>query len=87
MYRTVIIFILFPVILWSEEKSNQNEWNTLKYFVGAWVGHETGKAGSGKGEREHKFIMNDNKFTEIFELAPPEKDFKVYLKNHWKRKE
>lgn len=31
-------------------------------------------------------IMDDNEFNEIFELAAPEKDFQICVKNHLKRK-
>ena len=31
-------------------------------------------------------IVNENEFTETFELAEPGKDFKVYTINHFKRK-
>lgn len=31
-------------------------------------------------------ILNDDEFTETFELAPPEQDFEVYIENHFKRK-
>jgi len=31
-------------------------------------------------------ILNENEFTETFELAAPDKDFEVYIENHFKRK-
>lgn len=31
-------------------------------------------------------ILKDDEFTEIFELAAPEKEFEMYVENHFKRK-
>lgn len=31
-------------------------------------------------------VLNNDEFTEIFELAAPEKNFEVYTKNHLRRK-
>jgi len=36
--------------------------------------------------RETYRILNENEFTEIFELAEPGKDFQIYSTNHFKRK-
>jgi hypothetical protein len=36
--------------------------------------------------RETYRILNENEFTETFELAEPGKDFQVYSTNHFKRK-
>lgn len=36
--------------------------------------------------RETFRILNENEFVEVFELAPPEKEFSVYSENHFKRK-
>ena len=41
---------------------------------------------SGWRARETYRILNENEFTEIFELAAPDKDFEVYIENHFKRK-
>ena len=35
--------------------------------------------------RETYRILNENEFVEIFELAPPGKEFSVYSENHFKR--
>ena len=35
--------------------------------------------------RETYKILNENEFIEVFELAPPGKDFSVYSENHFKR--
>jgi hypothetical protein len=37
--------------------------------------------------RETYRILNENEFTETFELAEPGKDFQVYSTNHFKRKQ
>lgn len=36
--------------------------------------------------RETYRILNDDEFTETFELAPPDSDFELYMTNHFKRK-
>jgi hypothetical protein len=36
--------------------------------------------------RETYRILNDNEFTETFELAPPDLEFELYMTNHFKRK-
>jgi hypothetical protein len=35
--------------------------------------------------RETYKILNENEFVEVFELAPPGKEFSVYSENHFKR--
>ena len=40
---------------------------------------------SGFRARETYKILNENEFVEIFELAPPGKEFSVYSENHFKR--
>ena len=35
--------------------------------------------------RETYKILNDNEFIEVFEVAPPGKEFSVYSENHFKR--
>jgi hypothetical protein len=41
---------------------------------------------SGWRARETYRILNKDEFRETFELAAPEKDFEVYIENHFKRK-
>jgi hypothetical protein len=41
---------------------------------------------SGWRARETYNILNDDEFTETFELAPPEQEFELYITNHFKRK-
>ncbi len=41
--------------------------------------------GKGMRARETYKIVNDNEFTETFEIAEPGKDFVVYSANHFKR--
>jgi hypothetical protein len=40
---------------------------------------------SGYKARETYKILNENEFVEVFELAPPGKEFSVYSENHFKR--
>ena len=40
---------------------------------------------AGYRAKETYRIMNDDEFVEVFELAPPGKDFSVYSENHFRR--
>jgi len=42
---------------------------------------------SGWRAKETYKVLDDNEFTEVFELAAPRKDFEVYTKSHFKRKD
>lgn len=44
-------------------------------------------APGGMRARQTFSIQNENEFTEVFELAFPEKDFTVFLENRWTRKQ
>jgi len=35
--------------------------------------------------RETYKIVNQDEYTEVFELAPPQKDYALYSESHWKR--
>ena len=35
--------------------------------------------------RETYKIVNQDEYTEVFELAPPQKDFSLYSESQWKR--
>ncbi|UCE05848.1 MAG: hypothetical protein JSW07_20030 [bacterium] len=59
MLRSIFLFILISPLLFSQEKTDQNVWQPLQYFVGEWEGHSTGKSREGNGGRVYKFIMND----------------------------
>ncbi len=37
-------------------------------------------------QRKHK-VLDDDEFTEVFELAAPGKDYEVYTKSHFTRKD
>ncbi|HKO59740.1 MAG TPA: hypothetical protein VJV03_01155 [Pyrinomonadaceae bacterium] len=41
---------------------------------------------AGYKARETWKILNENEFIEVFELAPPGKEFSVYSENHFKRR-
>ncbi len=36
-------------------------------------------------ERETYKVVNQDEFTEVFELATPQKDFQIYSESRWKR--
>jgi len=45
----------------------------IENIPGGWRARETYK------------IVNQNEYTEVFELAPPQKNFELYTQSHWKR--
>ena len=59
MLRSIFLIILIPYILFSQEKTTQDVWQPLHYFIGEWQGQSMGKSGEGIGERIYRFIMND----------------------------
>lgn len=52
----MLLMFVFNFPLYAQEQSDP--WEPLKMFEGQWVGHETGAAGIGQGERSYEFIMN-----------------------------
>jgi hypothetical protein len=58
MRKTIFALLLLlnaPVL--GQEKNNEIAWGAFDYFRGQWLGHETGKAGVGKGERTYEYIL------------------------------
>jgi len=45
-------------------QSKEDAWEPFRFFVGAWQGTASGQAGSGKVERQYRFLLN-NKFLEV----------------------
>jgi hypothetical protein len=175
MYRLVLLItLLVPVLVTTQESPTKTPWDSLKFFVGDWQGTIQGEPGKGTGQRHYEFVLkskflqltnksvyppqeknpkgevhedlglysydgkqkkftlrqfhvegfvneyvqqeisadgktlifatdrienipdgwraretykivNQDEYTEVFELAPPQKDFAVYAESHWKR--
>ncbi len=64
------------------QEGDENIWEPFKYFIGSWDGHETGRAGIGKGDRTYKIIMGDTylfyKNTSAFEPQEKNPDGEVH---------
>ncbi len=76
MFKIIFILSLLPLLICAQEKEEPNLWEPFDFFIGSWIGDETGKAGIGKGERTYKYIM-DNKyiyFKNISRFEPQEKN-------------
>lgn len=71
-YLTAVIVLLISVSLGAQELNLDD----LNYFVGEWEGHETGKAGIGKGSRTYEFIMDG-----IYLFADNTSEFEPQEKN------
>lgn len=53
------LLLILPVFCVAQEKTESVSFDILNFFVGEWLGEETGKAGIGKGEREYSFILKN----------------------------
>ena len=171
---TLLLTILVPVLVHTQQSPAKPPWDALKIFAGRWQGTSKGEPGTGRGEREYAFVLggkflqsknktfyppqeknpkgethedlgmfsydaakkrfvlrqfhgegfvneyveqgisgdgtklifvtdkieniaegwraretyqflNQDEYTEVFELAPPQKEFAVYAESHWKR--
>ncbi len=74
--KILFILTLIPFLLFAQENEEVSIWEPLEFFIGAWAGDETGKAGIGKGERTYQFIMG-NKYIyqkNISRFEPQEKN-------------
>ncbi|MBN2410586.1 hypothetical protein JXQ31_02765 [candidate division KSB1 bacterium] len=58
MKKILFALLLLPLSLFSQGNSLVSVWEPFDYFVGNWDGHETGRAGIGKGDRSYQFIMD-----------------------------
>ncbi len=58
-YRVLLLFtmVLFLGSVGAQQGPKPDVWDQFQYFVGTWEGHETGKAGIGKGERTYRFVL------------------------------
>jgi hypothetical protein len=86
MKRTIIFFLIFfTSFSFAENEPDSKSNNPFEYFVGSWIGEETGKSGNGKGEREYQFILDNNflfqKNTSTFQ--PQEKNPKGEVHQDW----
>jgi hypothetical protein len=57
MKRLVLILVIIPCLVWSQEQAKQDPWDQLSFFAGSWEGEVSGKAGIGIGERSYEFIL------------------------------
>jgi len=77
--------LLTPLLIFAQTEEKGDIWEPFKYFVGSWKGHETGKAGIGKGERTYEFIMKGKylhcRNKSVFE--PQEKNPKGEVHENW----
>ena len=81
----IILLVLFSATLFAQEKEDQDVWEPMRYFVGAWDGDEDGVAGKGVGDRTYAFILNNRflhyKNTSTF--APQEKNPEGEVHQDW----
>ena len=57
--RTIALLLLVQAgTVSAQDRSEPDIWEPFRYFLGAWDGQETGKAGIGKGQRRYEFILD-----------------------------
>lgn len=80
-----MVLLLMPVVLCAQGEEKAETWEPFRAFVGEWDGHETGRAGIGKGDREYSFVLQDKylhtKNTSTFE--PQEKNPEGEVHGDW----
>ena len=85
MNNALLIILLTPLLVFAQPEEKKDIWQPFKFFSGSWKGHETGKAGIGKGERTYEFIMNGKylhcKNKSVFD--PQEKNSKGEVHEDW----
>lgn len=83
MKRFFLLLAIIPCFLFAQETNNI--WGPMRYFKGAWKGHETGRAGIGEGERVYEFIMNETffHFKNVSKFKPQEKNPKGETHEDW----
>ena len=60
MGNMILFFFGIGLMLGSvggQEARKDDVWERFQYFAGTWEGHETGKAGIGRGERTYRRIL------------------------------
>lgn len=85
MKKLLIAILLLPVILFAQGNSLVSVWEPFEYFVGKWDGHETGRAGVGKGDRSYQFIMGSHYLfmKNISRFEPQEKNPDGEIHEDW----
>jgi len=85
MLKKIYILLILPVFCFAQTSEKEDIWKPFTYFKGSWQGHETGKAGIGKGDRTYEFIMKGKYFyfknTSTFE--PQSKNPKGEVHKDW----
>lgn len=71
----ILLALLVPSAACSQT-SGADPWSPMRFFEGSWTGHETGRAGTGKGERTYEFIMEGTYlyFRNVSRFEPQEKN-------------
>ena len=62
MIRCFICGLLLCAALASAQ--TPDPWEPVRFLIGAWAGDVNGQPGSGKSEREYRFVLN-NKYVEV----------------------
>jgi len=61
MRNLIISLFLSPCLVFGQNPGSMDSTDFqsfYQYFLGEWIGHETGRSGIGKGERTYEFVMN-----------------------------
>ena len=76
MRKFIFCFLAMSGLLFAQDNIDEDIWQSFRYFEGEWRGEETGKAGTGNGERKIEFIMNEKYlfYKNISRFEPQEKN-------------
>lgn len=56
--------LLFGGLLTAQTSSQPDMWEPIRFLIGVWEGQADGKPGTGRTEREYRFVLN-KKFLEV----------------------
>jgi len=62
--RSYLAAYLFLAALTAQTRPTPDVWEPVRFLVGNWDGEVNGQPGSGKSQREYRFVMND-KYLEV----------------------
>jgi hypothetical protein len=82
---TLFLILMIPAMLLAQENTDPDPWAMLRAFEGAWTGQVAGKAGTGVGEREYRFVLQDTYLycTNKATFAPQEKNPEGEVHEDW----
>lgn len=85
MARILVLLILWPSVLWSQEDAPHETMDLFSFLVGSWEGEAGNDTAQGTGQRDFSFIL-DGEFIHIvnrIELKSSPTDSSTWLRQDW----